>query len=318
MLRATSIAASAAIVLAFASTGALAQKGPSGPQILPPTYGSFSLNTGYLPDPHSVNLQAGGSMDAGQFDPNCWGNVAEAPDYLISYTAGTQYPLNFFVDSAADTTLLVRAPDGQFSCNDDTNGLQPMVSYGSPQSGDYNIWVGTYSSSAGFPNATLHVSEVYTSPAQLNTGGGGGGGGNAGGLPNYNLPPTFGSVTLNTGYLPDPHSVNLQAGGDLNGRNLGGNCRGWIAEAPDYQLYYTSGTTFPLHIFVEGSADTTLVINGPDGQWYCDDDSGQGLNPSITWQRPSSGRYDIYVGTYSETAGFPSVTLNISEVEDGR
>ena len=30
------------------------------------------------------------------------------------------------------------------------------------------------------------------------------------------------------------------------------------------------------------SSDTTLVVNGPDGRWYCDDDGGNGsLNPAL-------------------------------------
>ncbi|MEQ9812522.1 MAG: serine protease [Azospirillaceae bacterium] len=140
------------------------------------------------------------------------------------------------------------------------------------------------------------------------------------GGPNVDLPPTFGSMDLVTGFLPDPHAVPLQAGGDLDATVLGGNCVGFVAEAPDFQLTYEAGQQYPLHIYVEGTADTTLAVSAPDGRWYCDDDSGQELSPALTWQVPSSGRFDIYVGTYDspERAGFPEVTLNISEVFTGR
>ena len=46
--------------------------------------------------------------------------------------------------SDADTTLAVRAPNGEWLCNDDSNGLNPMVSWEHPRSGRYQIWVGTF------------------------------------------------------------------------------------------------------------------------------------------------------------------------------
>ena len=46
-----------------------------------------------------------------------------------------------------------------------------------------------------------------------------------------------------------------------------------MAEAPDYRLNYQAGGNWPLHIFAQSDSDTTLAVNGPDGTWYCDDDS---------------------------------------------
>src|SRR5690606_32700681 len=116
------------------------------------------------------------------------------------------------------------------------------------------------------------------------------------------------------GFTPDPHEVNMTAGGTLDADQLGGNCVGRIATAPDYRLYYTPGT-YPLYIGVNSGADTTLAINTPSGSWVCDDDGGSiGTNPLVTFSKPLSGRYDIYVGTYgSDTA---RATLTISEVGD--
>ena len=55
--------------------------------------------------------------------------------------------------------------------------------------------------------------------------------------------PHYGSITLDSGFIPDPHEVVLQAGGTNDARSLGGDCRGYIATAPDYNLYYTAGRT---------------------------------------------------------------------------
>lgn len=284
-----------------------------GPNVgLQPTYGSVNLNNGFSPDPYSVSLQAGGNISASSVGSNCRGFVAQAPDYRLYYQAGGGWPLHIFAQSGSDTTLVINDPSGQWHCNDDGYGsLNPLVSFNNPASGQYDIWVGTYSSSAGLPQATLSISELNPTSGG---GGGGGGGGNAN-MPNWNLQPSYGSVNLNTGYTPDPFFASVQAGGSIPASNVGSNCRGYIAQAPDYRLSYQAGNTFPLYIYAISSSDTTLVVNGPDGQWYCNDDGGNGLNPSLTFNSPRSGQYDIWIGTYSSSAGFPQANLYISEVQ---
>jgi hypothetical protein len=135
----------------------------------------------------------------------------------------------------------------------------------------------------------------------------------------FSQSPTYGTVNLTSGFTPDPNVVNVQSGGaidatTLNSRPHSGNCTGMIANAPDVRVNYTSGQFQRLIVSVNSSADTTLVINGPDGQWYCDDDGGQaGLNPAITFSPPQSGQYDIWIGTYGSNA-LQAAQLNVSEV----
>ena len=70
--------------------------------------------------------------------------------------------------------------------------------------------------------------------------------------------PTFGSVELSTGFTPDPHSVSMAAGGSTAvSSDLGANCAGYITDAPDLDLTYNAGDTFPLNIYVVSEADTT-------------------------------------------------------------
>lgn len=122
----------------------------------------------------------------------------------------------------------------------------------------------------------------------------------------------YGELRLRAGFRPDPRVITLRAGGDLPASNAGSNCRGYITDEPDVRLFYTAGS-YPLIISVDSRADTTLVVNGPNGEFYCDDDSGEGVNPSIRINRPRSGRYEIWVGTYSE-GNTPPARLHISEV----
>lgn len=134
---------------------------------------------------------------------------------------------------------------------------------------------------------------------------------------NYSLNPTYGTLNLSAGFRPDPQVINLQSGGGAQGTadasRLGSPCVGIISNAPDVRLNYSSGQ-YQLMISVDSSADTTLVINGPDGRWYCDDDGGNnGLNPAVTFSSPSSGQYDIWVGTYGRNTN-EAAQLYISEI----
>jgi len=279
---------------------------------LNPTFGTVNLNSGFLPDPYTTSLQAGGPIAASNVGSNCRGYVADAPDYRLYYQSGG-FPLHIFAQSGSDTTLVINDPSGRWFCDDDGYGsLNPLVTFNNPASGQYDIWVGTYSSGGGFPQATLSISEL--SP---HGGGGGGGGGTVAGSPNYNLQPTYGTVNLNNGFSPDPYNVSVQAGGNLAASSVGSNCRGYVAEAPDYRLYYQAGNGWPLNIFAQSGSDTTLVVNDPSGRWYCDDDSYGSLNPLVTFNSPQSGQYDIWVGTYSSGGGFPQATLSISELNQG-
>jgi hypothetical protein len=133
---------------------------------------------------------------------------------------------------------------------------------------------------------------------------------------NASAPPTQGATSLRAGFAPDPVRVAIRAGGPIDASRLGSNCVGMIANAPDHVLRYSAGS-FPLFFRTQTSgADTTLAIRAPDGRWYCDDDTGGGLNAEVRFAAPMSGAYAIYVGTYGNT-GIADSTLDISELAAG-
>jgi hypothetical protein len=147
------------------------------------------------------------------------------------------------------------------------------------------------------------------------TGGSPGGGG--AGL-DYTLPTNFGEATLSSGFTPDPYSVGIVSGGsvDVSSLGLGGGCWGYANSAPDFEISYTSGSFSTLRFYFVSSSggDTTLIINnGPTGSWLCGDDSYGSLNPTVDFQNPSSGVYDIWVGSYSSGQTVPG-TLYITEL----
>jgi hypothetical protein len=130
---------------------------------------------------------------------------------------------------------------------------------------------------------------------------------------NASLNPNYGTYSLSGGFTPDPGTVSVRAGGNLSARNAGSHCTGFITEAPDVRLNFSPGS-LPLILSVFSNADTSLIINAPDGRFYCDDDGGvNGLNPAIRFNRPMAGRYEIWIGTY-RSGQTQAATLHISEV----
>lgn len=125
--------------------------------------------------------------------------------------------------------------------------------------------------------------------------------------------PAYGTVTLRGGFLPDPRTVGVRAGGSIAASRVVGSCRGYVAAAPDVRLNYSPGS-LPLILSVDSQSDTTLLVRSPSGRWYCDDDGGEGLNPSLRFAQPENGRYDIWVGNYSSSGATPAATLHISEL----
>ncbi len=263
-----------------------------------PTYETVRLSAGFTPDPYTVELSSGGSIDAETLSSQCRGFIANAPDVRLHYESGSGVlPLIIKVESDADTTLVVNAPNGSWYCDDDTGGgLNPLMRFEDPDGGRYEIWVGTYSDST-LQDATLSFSELDSSTTST---------------PDTTLEPTYGTANLSSGFTPDPHTVKLSSGGSIDASNLGESCRGYIANAPDYRINYDSGS-LPLIISANADADVTLVVNDPGGNWVCDDDSGEDLNPSLRFEKPRSGQYDVWVGTYSDSSN-ENATLSVSEL----
>jgi hypothetical protein len=138
--------------------------------------------------------------------------------------------------------------------------------------------------------------------------------------PTYVPPPVldtdgraiFGNYTLRSPIYPDPYRIQVYPGGYVAASYQAEGCVGYMNREPDLEITYTAGRA-PLIFSVASDDDTTLVINGPDGRWYCDDDGGQyGLNPSLRFVRPQTGVYDVWVGTY-EQGRRPTAALHVSE-----
>lgn len=279
--------------------------------------GSVELEWGFVPDPYTVDVTAGGDNYAGGFCWDCAGSVADAPTFALFYDGTGDGSLYIYVESEYDTTLLVNGPDGEWYGNDDTMELNPAVEFVGAESGQYTIWVGSFESTVP---ATLYISELEPSM----------GGSHGGGTIDWTGPP-MNEVELSSGFSPDPYGYELAAGGstlfdtdNLPIMNEDAWFSGYVyGEGPDLRVTYTDDGFNPEQLVIwvvadDPEIDTFLLVNDTYGNWYANDDwdyANNGLNPGlIIAEADPFGQYDIWVGTLHDDVGYPNVTVYISEV----
>jgi hypothetical protein len=137
-----------------------------------PNFGSTSLQAGFTPDPFIVTMISGGDLDVSttQTGADCSGFATVNPDYRLEWSGDSQGLRLFFASTgeSTDTTLIVRDPNGDFSCNDDTDGFNPSVDFPNPDAGTYTIWVGSYNTDEFVPGY-LMITELNSMPSAVIT-----------------------------------------------------------------------------------------------------------------------------------------------------
>lgn len=129
----------------------------------------------------------------------------------------------------------------------------------------------------------------------------------------------FGVRQVTGGFAPDPMNISITSGAaagnsvEIRTLGLGPGCTGVGTRQPDLIVNYSNPLSILRFYFQPNqSGDTALVINGPNGQWSCNDDS-VGLNPMVTFNGPQAGQYDIWVASYRAGENIPG-TLSITEL----
>ena len=134
-----------------------------------------------------------------------------------------------------------------------------------------------------------------------------------GGILDFDEDPTFGSAALSAGFEPDPHSLRMASGGEVAASYLGGECVGYAAVAPDFRMTWRGDSSELRVLFsADDGSDATLLINLPDGSWICNDDAAGTLEPMVVLPNPSSGIYDVWVGSF-DAGAFVDGTLHVTE-----
>ena len=144
--------------------------------------------------------------------------------------------ITFLIASADDTTLIINLPNGSWSCNDDTNGLNPALVYHKATPGRYQIWMGSYAPET-FDDATLYISEA--GPETLPTTATG---------PDPARDSTYGEIILAPLFQPSPFAVQFLGGGRSRAADFIADpaCQGYVSEAPDFSVIHQRIVRQPL------------------------------------------------------------------------
>ncbi|WP_323035420.1 LCCL domain-containing protein [Pararhodobacter sp.] len=105
-------------------------------------------------------------------------------------------------------------------------------------------------------------------------------------------------------------SLSVVAGGANNLSNCPQPGVGYVASRPDFDLSFSGNSMGrDLDFRVTADCDTVLLVNDARGQWYFNDDGGEGLNARLRVPSAPNGAYDIWVGTYGPSTCRATLTL---------
>lgn len=302
-----------------------------------PAQVSASIGLGFQPDPLRVPalVIGGGAVDANLLGIGaaCSGFVSSAPDIRVTLETPLAFVRMIFIADTvtSDTTLVVRAPDGAFYCNNNAFGLlNPLVDVLEALPGDYAVWVGGFTLSEPVygslyltsnenvrPGSTGIQAPVQTFVPTLDPTRAGMPPVLAGTTMNELSPPVHGQVSLQAGFLPDPVWALAIGGGYIAVSGLdnqppgASQCAGFVESQPDYRVTWSGpGTRLRFHFVPVASpgasvGNPALVVRAPDGTYACNRDFAPGgyTQPSVE-VTPQGGAYDVWVAS-EDAPGVP-------------
>lgn len=289
-----------------AALAALPLAAPAAQQMRPdarPASGTLSPRADRPAESRQITLRsvAPSGMDdcPGFFDPS-------APDAVVDWPGGA---LQMTVRSDFDATLAVYGPDGTWRCNDDGDGLAPVVEEQGAPRGRYAVWVGSYSQDqTGNTTATLVAGMPPPIPVLM-----------------ADAEPTSGRLSLAAGFEAQSGAATqaVRAGGsdsvERAGLQAAGDsdwCTGYVdAARPTLVVAYSGQGLLALSATsadAETSADLVMIVHTPGGAWRCNDDL-LGLDPGLNIEDAASGRYAVWIGTYGADAGQVAATVTVAE-----
>lgn len=121
--------------------------------------------------PITQALTAGGAL--GAFDVQlgneaCTGFVTARPTFTFDWEGEAEH-LALFFEAGADTTLIVRDPDGAYQCADDLDGADNLNPYLEldPLPGTYRVWVGSYAPDVAVDGTLTVTDDAFARPTAL-------------------------------------------------------------------------------------------------------------------------------------------------------
>lgn len=274
-----------------------------------PLYGTENLTAGFLPDPYYRVVYAGGALDAAatvSTDAACAGYATSAPSFRLNW-AGESTRLRFLfapldaaaeAAAAADAALIVQDPAGGWLCNRDFAGgyTRPQVDFVNPLAGTYNVWVSNEVAPGAPIFGVLYVTEKTYSPETVNAAG------TPPTEPITGLTPSTSAFVFDAA-ASDPYAIpGALAGGAVDVGSLNPDCPGTYTALPAFGFVLPQPTPYLRIFFVsdDASADAALIVQMPDGTWYCADDSPHSKQPIVdVIGNLATGSVSIWLGSFN-------------------
>lgn len=124
--------------------------------------------------PYTATVVAGGELGAYAIELGnnlCTGFIADTPTFAFDWAGDTEQ-LALFFDADADTTLVIRDPNGAFQCNDDADddaNLNPYLAL-PPTTGRYTVWVGSFAPTTLVTGTLTIAADADLRPTPLTAG----------------------------------------------------------------------------------------------------------------------------------------------------
>lgn len=231
---------------------------------------------------------------------DCRGYLPAAPHVVLRNTVDGIVSLDV-ADSNVDLVMAVHRADGSWQCDDDGGqGTLPRLQI-QLGAGEHRVYVGTYSqnNTAAFSLRTgWQPVDAPIAPEGIAP----------------DATPSLADVAL----TPSQGGSQLWDGtsmGGVSARDLSPRCRGAIPVVPHLRIRATGGE--PVRITTnDGTTDLTMVVRTPSGEYLCDDDSGDGLNPAIITVL-EAGSTAVWVGVFRADDSAEFILELDSETGDG-
>ncbi len=121
------------------------------------TTGTVFIGPGFTPDPAIRTGTGGGTFDGTARGQGCVGYTGVVSNHTLHLT-GDFTNLRILARSEQDISLIIAMSDGTYRCNDDAEGLNPIIEGPFPR-GIHRIYVGSYSRDLR-PDYVLGVTEM--------------------------------------------------------------------------------------------------------------------------------------------------------------
>jgi hypothetical protein len=141
----------------FSRGSGTASSTPTPPAPTAPAPAELALSTGFGAVAPLTGM-AGGRVSAAGLGPGCTGSISEAPSAVLHIGSGGLRGVRLLARSEGDTTLVIRHPDGSYSCDDDSGGSRNPKITSDLAEGDHSVWVGHYSA-GGSSEYSLTITE---------------------------------------------------------------------------------------------------------------------------------------------------------------